>query len=394
MLEKRHGSSDADPEKAARISTIVGELTQRYGHFARVDVANVESTYPELMPKLGERLRALQAVDNARDRVLSEERQHGADGSAEYAPAEDLEFLRQSLANYEVLERVRFGGQGVVYRARQVGTKRLVAIKVLLDGPLASERQRYLFEREVELISRMRHPNIVTVHDAGVIRGRHYFAMDFVEGVPIDDYVLLHDLTPREIVRLFTKVCRAVSYAHQNGVIHRDLSPANILVDESGEPRVFDFGLAKDAWASGDSLTHSLSGQVFGTLQYLSPEQAGGLDGKVDVRSDIYTLGVVLYELLTDGFPYPVKGEPQQVLNNIMTADAEPLRKVVKRSGQDRMRELESINRDLEVILAKTLAKRKDERYQSAAEFADDLTRCLAGAAISARALMQTRDGL
>ncbi len=386
MLGKRRGCSDADPERVARVSAIVDELMQRYGGVARVDVSSVERTYPALMPELGERLRALQAMEEARDQVLGEAQRQPPTDQADPSLEEDLEFLRRSLDSYEVLERIRFGGQGVVYRARQKGTKRLVAIKVLLDGPLASERQRYLFEREIELVSRLRHPNIITVHDAGIIRGRHYFAMDFVEGLPIDDYVLLNDLTPRGTVRLFTKVCQAVSYAHQNGVIHRDLSPANILVDESGEPRVFDFGLAKDAWASGDALRYSLSGQVFGTLQYLSPEQAGGLDGEVDVRSDIYTLGIVLYELLTDGFPYPVKGEPREVLDAILTAEPEPLRKAAKRGGRERMRELDSINRDLEVILAKALAKEKDKRYQSVAEFSDDLTRCLAGAAISARA--------
>jgi len=382
---KRHASSDAGSEKATQINGIMEDVMRQYDAGAPVDVGALERAHPELMPELGDRLRALRAIGTARERALWESQQSRPPGSRNAWLEEDLEFLRRSLSNYEVLERVRYGGQGVVYKAKQRGANRLVAIKVLLDGPLASDCQRHRFEREIELISRLHHPNIITLYETGTVRSRRYFAMEFVDGSPIDDYALLHDLTPREIVSLFIKVCRAVSYAHQNGVIHRDLSPTNILVDEAGEPHVFDFGLAKDIWADDDAPAHTLTGQVFGTLQYLSPEQAGGLDGKADVRSDIYTLAVVLYELLTDGFPYPIEGGPQQVRHAILTVEAEPLRKAAARGGTGRMRDLEAINRDLQTILAKALAKRKEERYQSAAAFADDLERCLAGDAIEAR---------
>lgn len=385
MFGKRRGSSDADPTKAARINTIVDGVIRRYEAGDFVDVAELECAHPELMPELGRRLRALGAIKVAREQALRESRLPPPDDARDAWLEEDLEFLRRSLGNYEVLERIRYGGQGIVYRARQKGANRIVAIKVLLDGPLASDRQRHRFEREIELISRLRHPNIITLHDTGTIRGRHYFAMEFVDGQPIDDYAILHDLTPRETVRLFVKVCRAVSYAHQNGVIHRDLSPANVLVDDAGEPHVFDFGLAKDVWSSDDPYGYSLPGQVVGTLPYLSPEQAGGFDGEVDVRSDIYTLGVVLYELLTDGFPYPIGGSPQESRDAIINAPVQPLRKAAALGGDDRIRGLETINRDLETVLAKALAKEKGERYQSVAEFADDLERCLAGEAVTAR---------
>lgn len=298
---------------------------------------------------------------------------------------EELKFLRQALDRYDVLERLDRGGQGVIYKARQRGAKRIVAIKLLLDGPLATDRQRYRFDREIELISRLRHPNIVTLYDSGIVRGRRFFAMEFVDGRPIDDFAVLHDLPPREIVRLIVLVCRAVNYAHQNGVIHRDLNPANILVDKEGQPHVFDFGLAKDTRASAEQHRYSAAGLVVGTLPFISPEQAGGRDG-VDVRTDVYALGVILYELLADRFPYPIDGSPETVRNAIISDEPMLLRKAVAQGDADRARGLDTINRDLEVVVAKALSKSKEERYQSPAEFADDLERYLSEEAISARA--------
>lgn len=300
-------------------------------------------------------------------------------------PHDDLSVLRNSLERFEVLGRVETGGQGVVYRARQKGTSRIVAVKVLLDGPLATPRQRYRFEREIELISRLRHPNIVALHESGFVQGRLFYTMDFVDGLSIDEYVILHDLSPRQIVSLMLPVCQAVHYAHQNGVIHRDLKPEHIVVNEAGEPRVVDFGLAKEILDDGAS-DHSATGLMVGTLPYLSPEQAGGLDAKVDVRSDVYALGLILYQLLTDLFPYPVDGAPAQVRESILTRDPLPLRKAVALGESTRAPQLREINRDLEAILSKALAKPKSERYQSAADLAADLERFLGGKAVAARA--------
>jgi serine/threonine protein kinase len=376
-----HGSSG----RQSRVEAIVDELLRQRDAGQPIDPGRVENAHPELMPELGERLRALESIADARRRALGELSAARPETDPRTWMDDDLAFLRQALPQYEVLERLRHGGQGVVYRARQRGANRPVAIKVLLDGPLATDAQRSRFEREIELISRLRHRNIVTLYDTGRVRGRHYFAMEFIDGIPIDDYVLLHDLSPRQVVRLFVKVGRAVSYAHQNGVIHRDLSPSNILVDADGEPHVFDFGLAKDEWAADDTPVYSFTGQVLGTLYYLSPEQAGGLDGKTDVRSDIYTLGVVLYELLVDELPYDTEGGPQQVREAIVNTPPTGLRRAARRGGTDRIRDPDFINRDLESVLAKALTKEKDERYQSAAAFTDDLERCLNGAAVAAR---------
>lgn len=309
-------------------------------------------------------------------------------GRPEVAPGDyedELRLLREALPKYDIIERVDFGGQGAVYRARQKGAERLVALKVLLGGPLATERQRFRFEREIELISRLQHPNIVALHDCGVVQGRLYFTMEFVSGLPIDDFALLHDLSPREIVELVVKVARAVHYAHQRGVIHRDLKPQNILVDEDGEPHVFDFGLAKDVGGEATENPYSVVGVVMGTFPYLSPEQASGFEGGVDVRSDVYTLGLILYELLTDFFPYPIDGPADEVRRSIIEAEPLPLRRAVALGAPDRAPRLHEINRDLEAVLARALAKSREDRYQSAAEFADDLGRYLDGAAVQAR---------
>lgn len=388
MWKKREGSSNEGSSRNARIASILaGAASRRDSGF---DLANSDlaEKHPDLMPELGERLRLLQGIRRAADRARQLPTSTSSANDAAPLFEESRRFLREALPGYEILDGVHYGGQGVVHKAFQIAAKRVVAVKVLLDGPLASPRQRYRFEREIEFISRLRHPNIVTLYDSGIVRGRHYCTMEFVDGLTIDDYVLVEDLTVHEVVRLFTKVCRAVNYAHQRGVIHRDINPANILVDMDGEPHILDFGLAKDAGGpnedqAGQAIT--VSGQFIGTLPYLSPEQAGGLDGQADVRSDIYALGVTLFTLLADAFPYSVQGDPATVRDHIVSAEALTLRKVIAMTAFAPRRGSQAVTRDLETILAKTLSKEKELRYQSAGELADDLDRYLAGDAIHAR---------
>lgn len=348
-----------------------------------MDAQAVIAANPALMPELGDRLRDVLTLNAIRREAQAGVARPGPRGPVDAVLDDELEVLRRALTKYEILERVRYGGQGVVFRARQRGSNRIVAVKVLLDGPLASEHQRHRFEREIELIARLRHPNIVTVYDSGVVRSRNYYAMEFIEGLPIDDYVVRHDLTPPRVVQLMVKIAQAVHHAHQHGIIHRDLNPSNILVDEQGEPRVYDFGLAKDLWASAD---FTAAGFGVGTLPYLSPEQAGGGDGRADVRSDVYALGVVLYELLTDTLPYEVDDDPETVRRRIISAEPLPLRKALTEGDPVRAPEVERVDRDLEAVLERALAKEKSERYQSAVEFADELERWLRGDEVRARA--------
>jgi len=370
-------------DKQARIDRIIGEIIHERRDGRLVEYSAVAHRYPDLMPELEERLGRLQAIENAALRARMEPVLEGDDTVESDA---QLAFLRRAFREYDALERVDYGGQGIVYKADHRPTKRAVAIKILLDGALATSDQRHRFAREVELVARLRHPNIVAVYDSGEIEGRPFLVMEYLDGLPIDDHAAVHDLSPRQLIGTFLTVCRAVSAAHQNGVIHRDLKPANILVDGEGQPHILDFGLAKDISSAPETSGISLTGQVVGTLPYLSPEQAGGSAGPIDVRSDIYSLGVVLYELLAGDRPYSVDGDRVAALGNIVSRQPNGIRKTLAMKQDARWRlETGQINDDLEKIVFKALEKEPDRRYQSADALADDLQRYLTGEAVHAK---------
>ncbi|MBM43674.1 MAG: hypothetical protein CMJ36_01485, partial [Phycisphaerae bacterium] len=285
---------------------------------------------------------------------------------------------------YEILRELDRGAQGVVYLAHQVSTKRRVALKVILQAAFATERQQQRFEREVELVASMKHPNIVTVFDSGVTPdGRMFTAMEYIDGVPLNLY-RLHDepggqaaMTTRERVDLFLKVCDAVNSAHRRGIIHRDLKPLNILVDTDGEPHVLDFGLAKVV--GPDAMTESAmdataAGEFMGTFAYASPEQVSGDPDLVDTRTDVYALGVILYDLLLGQRPYELGGNVHEMIKGIMETRPQAPRELDP-----------EFDRDLETILLTSLAKDVDRRYQSVHDLADDLRCWGSGEPIMAR---------
>jgi serine/threonine protein kinase len=277
---------------------------------------------------------------------------------------------------YLLEQEIHRGGQGVVYRAVRRSTGRTVAVKVMREGPFAGESERHRFAREAEILARLDHRNIVGIQDVGASAGGHFLVMDFVDGRPLDRFARESGLAVAEKVRLFVDVCDAVSAAHQRGVIHRDLKPSNILIDAFGAPRILDFGLAKaqDDSSEGPSGAATMTGLFLGSLPWASPEQASGRHAEVDVRSDVYSLGVVLYQLVTGQFPYATTGAPAEVLSAIQSA--EPVRPRSVAHG---------IDRDLETIVLKCLGKDPARRYPSVGELAQDLRRYLQREPIEAR---------
>ncbi|MEK6237437.1 MAG: serine/threonine protein kinase, partial [Planctomycetales bacterium] len=289
-----------------------------------------------------------------------------------------------AIPGYEILSEIHRGGQGVVHKAIQLSTRREVALKVLLGGTRASEAERKRFEREVDALASLTHPAIVTVYDSGETEsGLQFFAMEYIDGVALDEY-LENDRfqSASDVLDLFLEVCEAVKHAHLHGFIHRDLKPNNILVDQDGKPRILDFGLARpltEEWNSPEAVT--LTGQFVGTLAYASPEQVEGKRGSVDLRTDVYSLGVMLYKMLTGGYPYPVMGRVADVLKAIVEAEPTPPSSVGREKNvQDAggVRPLK-IDKTLDGIVLKALTKSAEERYQSVDAFAEDVRRYLSG---------------
>jgi len=280
---------------------------------------------------------------------------------------------------YELVREIHRGGQGVVYQAIQVTTRRRVAVKVMHAGPFMGSSGRARFEREVQVLGQLDHPNIVRIHGSGTTAdGSCFYVMDYVSGKPLDALIESGRLPVREALRLLAKVCDAVNAAHLKGVIHRDLKPANIRINESGEPVVVDFGLAKTAVPEleGEDSPRlmSMTGQFIGSLPWASPEQADGSPAAIDVRTDVYSLGVIAYQLLTGRFPYEVAGAMRDVLDNILRA--QPARPSTIRR---------QINDEVETIVLKALAKERERRYQSAGDLGRDIRRFLEGQPIEAK---------
>ena len=289
------------------------------------------------------------------------------------------------IPGYELLEELHRGGQGIVYRALQKSTRRVVAFKRLAaEGP-ASYRAQLRFEREVELACRLRHPGIVTLFDSGVAGGVPYYAMELVDGCTLDRFLERHRPPLRGRLELFGRIAEAVTYAHRRGVIHRDLKPANILVDGRGQPRVLDFGVARavgpDAPAGGGPPAVTLTGEFTGTLAYASPEQVHGEPAGLDTRTDVYSLGVVLYEMVTGHLPYDVTGGMSAAVASVTEAEpAEP-----------------GVDSDLRTVLLTALEKDPGRRYSSCEALARDVAHYLAHEPIEARrrtAWYELRKGL
>jgi tRNA A-37 threonylcarbamoyl transferase component Bud32 len=285
-------------------------------------------------------------------------------------PSPSVSLGLPQFANYEILASVGQGGMGVVYKARQRKLGRVVALKAMISAAFASETELKRFQAEAQAVAKLHHPNIVTIYEVGFENSSHFFSMEYVEGESLADRLKRGSISSQQAAVYTKQISEAMHYAHERGILHRDLKPTNILLDARDEPRITDFGLARHVDIESDL---TMSGAVLGTPSYMPPEQASGKVREIGPASDVYSIGAVLYELLT--------GRPPFRADSVL----ETLKQVVElRPAAPRLLRPKT-PRDLEVICLKCLRKEPGQRYGSAMELAEDIGRFLRKEPVQAR---------
>lgn len=318
-------------------------------------------------PHLADELRGLWATARMAESFSSLDDEDPVIASLEMTAASSRP---RQIGPFEVIEELGRGGMGVVYKARQMSLDRTVALKMILRGDFASDQEQARFRQEAEAAAQIEHPNIVPIYETGQIEGRPFFSMRYIEGETLLKKLSHGPMPAREAAEMLLAVADAIAEAHRRGVLHRDLKPANILLDKEGKPHVTDFGLAKRTEELA-SLTQS--GLVLGTPSYMAPEQAGFDRGEVSAATDVYSLGAILYQMLTGRPPFQAATPLDTVM---MLLEHEPVPPRLFNRAADP---------DLEQIAMKCLQKHPDLRYPSATELADDLRRFLAREPLSIR---------
>jgi serine/threonine-protein kinase len=380
----------AAPDRDEVLARLLTEMTDRTRRGQPPDLEKVIAEFPDLAQELRPLWAAVQVAENlARPATVATAPTIDRPGANGANPGKPLAgFAPRTVGDFELLEELGRGGMGVVYKAWQKSLDRIVALKMILRGELASAADIARFRAEAEAAARLAHPNIVAVHGFEECDGQAFFSMEYVEGQTLAQRVAAGPFPPREAAQLLATVARAVHHAHQHGILHRDLKPSNVLLKnadcrfeiadfksaisnlQSAIPMITDFGLAKRV-EGGASLTRS--GAIVGTPSYMAPEQITGSRGTMGPRSDVYSLGVILYELLTGRPPFQA-ASAVDTLMLVLEQDVVPPRLL---NGK--------VDRDLELICLKCLQKPPDLRYGSAQHLAEDLEAFLHGETISAR---------
>ncbi len=331
-------------------------------------------------PRHAEQLRSFFADHDRMNQAAAPLRlRETSDSSSDAASSPDGALPRvRYFGDYELLEEIARGGMGIVYKGRQVSLHRIVALKMILAGQFASETEVQRFYAEARSAANLQHPNIVAIHEVGQHEGQHYFSMDYIEGKSLAQIVRENPLPAEKAAGYLKTITEAIEFAHRQGTLHRDLKPSNVVIDRFDQPRITDFGLAKRIEGTAQI---TVTGPITGTPSYMPPEQAGAYDGKASPASDVYSLGALLYDLLT-GRP-PFLGENLVVtLNQVLNAEPVAPRLLSP-----------EVPHDLETICLKCLEKDPQKRYPSAAALADDLGHFLRHEPIAARPVSQWERG-
>jgi len=341
-----------DPQREARIAQIVGRFMDDYAAGRVVETADYLAEQTDLLPELADRLRAARMIVDAANSLRGK-------SSSAYDPLAAGAAVEPtiSLPGFEVIRELKRGGQGAVYLALQLSTRQKVAIKVIRSGPLARQDERERFELETRILAELQHPSIPSIHDRGSASFGEYYVMEYISGTPLDQYVRDRNLAVPDVLRLFKTVCEAVDTAHLKGIVHRDLKPPNILVADNGFPYVLDFGLARVA---ASDVTES--GGFVGSYPWSAPEQIRGDDERIDTRTDVYALGVILYQLLTDHFPYPDADRRSEYTRHVLHDAPTPP-----------SRHRPDIEPQLEALTLTAMRKLPEERYRLAGDLAREI---------------------
>jgi serine/threonine protein kinase len=366
-------------ERDEQLAVLLDQLLNQLAAGKPAEIESICRAHPDLADELRQLWGAMLVADCAGSNfgVDLPTLPHSSDAnssnpSGEFSPR----VFPQQFGDYELLSELGRGGMGVVYKARQLTLDRTVALKMLRGGAWASQADLARFAAEAQAAARLDHPGIVPVYEVGEQSGQAYFTMKYVSGTTLARRLADGPIGAHDAARLLAPVCHAIQYAHDRGVLHRDLKPSNILIDREGRPHVSDFGLAKRL---EDDVQLTMSGAVLGTPAYMAPEQAAGARGKLGPATDVYSLGVILYQMLTGRPPFQAATAVDTVL---LVLEQEPLPPRLVNPRADL---------ELEMIALKCLQKPPELRYATARELAEDLEAFLHDEPIAARSGMFTQ---